>query len=151
MTSASGISTLVGEASDLVAGVPCSYRFDVGGATDLAGSMQAFSSALVLYHNGQVAPVHLAENAHTAVETLLRRVLGRDSRGKSFEAMVRDAASRSCLTPELVAPILELKTIRRDAKHRGQGVRPEKLQQLLAPILRACHALARAVRQGARR
>jgi len=144
----SEISTLVHQASDLIDGMPYSYRFDVGGATDLAGSMKAFSRLLVLYHNGHVAPVHLAETAHTAIETLLRRVLGRDSRERSFEAMAHDAAKRGYLTAEAVEPILELKDVRRDAKHRGQGIRPENLKRLLEPVLSVCHGLARVIPVG---
>ncbi len=147
VSSVSEISTLVDQASDLFDGVPYSYRFDIGDATDLAGSMKAFSRVLVLYHNGHLAPVHLAESAHTAIETLLRRALGRDSRGKSFEAMAHRAVKRGYLTAESVGSILELKNIRRDAKHRGQGIRPQKLERLLEPILRGCHELTRAMRR----
>src|SRR5262249_13196446 len=91
-TGVSEISFMVHQASDLIDGVPYSYRFDVGGATDLGGSMRAFSRLLIRYHNGQVAPTHLAETAHTAIETLLRRALGPDSRGNTFEAMAHRAA-----------------------------------------------------------
>lgn len=147
----SEISTLVQPTSDLIDGMPYSYRFDVGDATDLAGSMKAFSRLLVLYHNGHVAPVHLAETAHTAIETLLRRVLGRDSRDRSFEAMAQDAAERGYLTAEAVGPILELKNVRRNVKHRGQGIRPENLERLLEPVLSVCHGLVTVVRSETRK
>lgn len=141
------ISASVQQAAELLDGVPHSYKFDVGGATHLAGSVKAFSRLLILYHNGEVAPVHLCEAAHTAIETLLRQALGRDARGKSFEGMTRAAAGRGYVKSTCVEAILELKNLRRGAKHRAQGIRPVRLvEQLIEPVICTCHDLVKTVR-----
>lgn len=140
------ISDDVHEIAEYIGGTANSYRLDPGTRTHLTGPLRSFRISLVMYHNGLLAPASLAEDAHTAAELLLKAVLLRDSRPDSFEGLVKSAITAQLLQGYLEQPLLELKNLRKNAKHRGQGVSAKRLNELLPSILSACQTLASTIR-----
>jgi len=140
------ITESVHRISELFGGRPNSYSFDVGEATHLQGHLNSFTEALTLYHQGRIVPHQIAELSHSALELLLKNALGPESKGQSFESMVRSAAEKQLLDTGLVNPLVHLKNLRRDAKHRGQGISHELFNDLLPSILSSAHELAQKIR-----
>ena len=140
------ITETVEHISETFDGMPNSLSFDVGGATHLSGHINAFSNSLTLYYQGRILPHQIAEDAHTIIELLLRDVLGSSSNKLSFEEKVQSAEDKGCFDQKLAVALVQLKNLRRDAKHRGQGISNKVIDRLLPPVITASHRLARIIR-----
>lgn len=142
------ISEGVREVSGFFGGTPSSYLFEVGAHTHLTGPLKSFTRALIMYHSGLLPPAQIAESAHTVLEILLKGVLPAHQRGDSFQALVNAAITAKYIPGDVEGPLLELKNIRRDAKHRGQGVSSARIDRLLPSIISASQRLAASLCSG---
>ncbi len=142
-----GVSEAVEGISEVFGGTPNSLSFDIENATHLKGHLDGFTNALSLYHQGRIKPHQIAEEAHTALELLMKEVLGSDAKGESFAGMAHLVGEKQYVEPHLVGPIIRLKNHRRGAKHKGQGVSYRVMDEVLPAALAASHRLTRIVRR----
>ena len=141
------ITDLVEHTSGYFGGIPNSYSFDVGRATHLKGHLRAFSTSLTMYHRGRIQPHQIAEESHTIIELLLRYILKNESDGRSFEEMVGLSIDKGIIDSVLQAPLLKLKVLRRNAKHKGQGISEDLMNEIMKSVLVATHQLVRLARR----
>ena len=141
------ISESIEHISERLGATPNSISFDIGAATHLRGHLDGFTNALSLYLQGRLKPHQVAEEAHTALEILMKEALGSASHGQSFAAMVRLAAARDYFPTRIEGPLISLKDYRRSAKHKGQGISHQVIDRLLPPVLEASHQLTRIIRR----
>jgi hypothetical protein len=141
------LETGIAETADFFSASPNSYRFDVGNATHLRGIARDLRFALLSFENGRYPPTQLVEQIHTAVGALLRTALAKSSSRDSFPSLVAQAKEEGLISDDNANVLFELNSLRRNAKHRSQGVSVTELRELLLPAVGICHSLARRVRE----
>jgi len=125
------ITQSVLDTSAQFAAIPNSLRFDAGDSTELEGVLNPYSHMVTLFWLGFVPATHAVEEAHTAVEVVLKQALGKPkSRGAFFE-LVAEAKDRGLVTAEQHDELIELKDVRKGIKHRGHGVSIEVADKLM--------------------
>ena len=127
-------------------GIPHSYLFEVGQKTHLEGPMNDFTRALILAHNNRLSGAQLLETAHTTLELLMKSAI--ELKDSPFETLVHNCAEKKLINPNLVPDLLKLKNHRKNAKHRGQGIRSDAAWQLVTTAIDASHMLLAAIRRG---
>lgn len=141
------IEELVGDVSMQLEGEPNSLAFDVGKSTHLSGKIQSFSDTLVLYIEGRLGPDQIVEECHTILELLLRNALKIGTKKESFESMVNMAIGRRIINSKFRTPLIDLKNLRRNSKHKGQSISEERVQGFIWDSVTACHQLLRNFRK----
>jgi hypothetical protein len=140
------IVDMVDEVSEGLHATPHSYFFNPGRATHLRGKLDDLTLTLVSYDLRRVSPSQLGEEIHTVLELLLRESIGASGKEASFGSLVHMAQSQGMLSEEIAVSILELKSRRRDAKHRGQRITEAKVDSVFPDVLAAVHALLSMIR-----
>lgn len=134
--------------ADQLRGLPVSITVNVGSHTHLVGRMRIFRMSLAMFLNGDLDAATMLEEAHTALEALLRAVAGRGSGDLSFGELVRAARELRILNEFLARELLGLKDLRRGAKHHGRGVGQAAVDDLVQPMVAAAQRLAAYLRHG---
>jgi hypothetical protein len=126
---------LVGRLGEIGAALsPNSYLFAKSGCAAVDRSCGAASVSLINWRNGREPAATLAEQLHTAAEVSLKEVISAPNRGVPFAKLVSSAREHGVLNEHQAAALHKLKDLRRDSKHRGQGVS----ERLLADIVSLC-------------
>ena len=118
-----------------------SYLFGQSGDPQLDQKIQVLSKALVGWRNHRVAAETVLEQSHTAIELLLKTVLGAPNRVSAFSQLLEAAAHEKVLTTQERDKLNILKDKRRDAKHRSQSVGEGTLAELLPVAVGVTHRL----------
>lgn len=121
---------------------PNSYHFKRTGTAIVDKILGATSAALLQWRNGSAPTTVLAEQLHTACEVLSKASLSAPNRGVSFGELVAEVARRGFISSDQEGALNRLKDLRRDAKHRGQGIGEEPFASLLPNIVGAIHSLS---------
>ena len=127
--------------------IPLSYTFDPGRATHIVGMLRALTDVMVRYDLGDVPTSTLIEQAHTTVELLLKTAQPDLQRHSSFQRLVDDAVTRSIITTEHGRAFSSLKSVRKRAKHFGQGVSEAAVEAAMPDVLQGCHRLTAYIRR----
>ena len=135
----------VADVAARINGIPFSYVFNVGEKTHLSRTMNDFTTALILAHNNRLSGPQLLEAAHTSLELLMKSALG--LMDESFGTLINTCVEAGLISPEYASDLLMLKDYRKNAKHRGQGIKMEKAWQLTATAIEASHQLLAVIRQ----
>jgi hypothetical protein len=122
-------------------GVPNSIAFDVGRRSHLRSSLDALTRTLALDIAGRVEQRTVIEETHTAVEHVLRAYRGKRAKDLSFKGMAQAAYADGVLPRDQLRNLLEMKDLRRDAKHRGQGFGERRAGELIAGATVSIHTL----------
>ena len=123
-----------------------SYIFSRTGNEAVDRQLGAFSQTLVHGRNGRLAAGVLAEQAHTASELVLKRVLNARNRGVTFAKLVSTAEENALITSAESTSLLKLKDMRRDRKHRGQPLSERRLMSVLPATIGVLHRLTAALK-----
>jgi hypothetical protein len=117
-----------------------SVSFIVPKASGLRKSMKALSDCFVSYFLGEASSEQLVEQVHSSSEHLMSKLFPslRDATYRSLLAKSRDGKHISL---DQFTALLNVKSFRRNAKHRGQNVSDDSLQPLLQPSIGAIHSL----------
>lgn len=137
------ISEAIGDVAEALGGAPRSYSFRVESATHLSGRLDEFSMALAEYHDGTLTPNQVTEECHTVLELLMKAVVGRKAKGMTFREMIHTLADQGTISGHLEDDLVQMKNLRRSAKHQGQAVQASVFNSLLGSVLQACHELCR--------
>ena len=120
------------------------YMFRQTGCSDVDRVLAATRNILLQWRSGFIAGPTLAEQMHTACEVSLKAALGTPSSVDAFAVHVVEASRRGIIDSNQKEALIELKNARRNIKHQGQGINPERLLKLVQGSVGALHALASA-------
>jgi hypothetical protein len=135
-----------------------SIAFDSGTKTHLDPTLRSFRHALIRAYGGIPART-LLEECHTVIEHLMAALLTpAERRNRSFEEQLTELDRRGIFDSDrneeflkrggpLVAQLRDLKNRRRDAKHRGQGVDSDTVDNLTNATVVAVHLMLRAIHE----
>jgi len=134
-------TTFVTNISGMFGGIPNSLSFDPGKATHLLGNLRSLTDMLTAYYSGTLEPSGLAEESHTVLGLLMSEVLGAQAKGKSFAGQAVACTENGYWTKKLEQDVRKMKSLRRDRKHKGQGISRKSFDPLLPSIIQAAHML----------
>jgi hypothetical protein len=125
-------------------GIPLSansYIFNSYGSQQEAKMLSELKATLIHWRNGKTPPSVVAEQLHTVLEFLLKRVLLKPNNGDTFVALAVEAGKKNLLSEDERESIISLKNIRRDSKHRGVPVSKKQLLKVIFKSVGVCHRL----------
>ena len=117
-----------------------SVSFIVPKASGLQKSMKALGASFTSYFLGEAASEQLAEQIHSSSEHLLRRLFPTSPR-VPFRSLLTKCRDGKYISPDQFAALLNVKSLRRNAKHRGQNISDSVLQPHLQSSIGAIHSL----------
>lgn len=118
-----------------------SFIFNFPESSGLSKSGESLTKALLNYFVNSLSTEQLAEQLHTTSEhamNYLLRMLRNRARKMSFQELI-DACP---MTDEHKRALTELKSLRREAKHRGKEISDNELTAILSKCVAAVHSLA---------
>jgi hypothetical protein len=137
----------VREIANQLGGEPNSFFFHVGGATHLKKRLREFTKFLIFYWEGRIGSNQFAEEAHTILELLLKNVTQKN-RNYSFAQLVDAAVECGVVSNDYRTALIELKDLRKGAKHHGKEISVDKMDEMVPKVLSACQILVSAIRRG---
>ena len=145
----SGITAAVHEISERLNGVPRSIVFEYGSKSHLARVLRSLSYTLVLDMQGRVSKRNVVEEAHGALEQVLRTYLGREGRALTLQQMIDAVHAGSVITADHARDLQRLRLLRNAAKHSSQEFDDAEASHPLAVAIEVLHRVLPAIR-GAR-
>jgi hypothetical protein len=115
-----------------------SFIFNFTESSGLSKSGKSLTKALLNYFVNSLSTEQLAEQLHTTSEHAMNYLLGNRARKMSFQELI-DACP---MTDEHKRALTELKSLRREAKHRGKEISDNDLEVILSKCVAAIHSLA---------
>jgi len=115
-----------------------SFIFNFPEGSGLWKSGESLTKALLNYFVNSLSTEQLAEQLHTTSEHAMNYLLGNRARKMSFQELI-DACP---MTEEHKIALTELKSLRREAKHRGKEISDNELEAILSKCVAAIHSLA---------
>lgn len=143
----SEITGMVFRVDENLGGFPNSYFFHMQNIPvnhAVVYPLTSFTGVLVLYHNGFVNTTPLIEAGHTAIEALLKQLVGNDvpqGTKERFKKMVNRVTENKYIELDDKNNLNSFNSMRTTAKHDGREVPSHELEPLLSPILESCHKL----------
>jgi hypothetical protein len=125
-----------------------SYLFDAEGLLDVEHPLISFSGILMLYHNGYTNTTPVIEAGHTALETLLKKLVGDQvpqGTKNRFQKMLVRVVEKHYLTDESKVTLSTFNSLRTEAKHDGRTIGVEELELFLPKVVESCHLLLTAL------
>ena len=108
--------------------------------------MRLLRAATCLYAAGQLDATIMLEEAHTAVETMLRDYAGKGGGAGTFAQLVGAASTGGIIDRDLHDQLIELKDLRRGVKHQGRGIDADRVTPLVYAALQTCQRIAAIIR-----
>jgi hypothetical protein len=118
-----------------------SYIFARTNVPTIDTVLRRFTETLLHARNDRLDAAIVAEHAHTAVEAVLNRVARAGASDSAFDELIVAAEEARLITDQEARSLRSLKTMRRNAKHRGQGVRATTLKSVLGSVVGVIHRL----------
>ena len=131
----------VTEAATALGGTALTFRFSTDDP-NLSALVRDLSQDLISWYTGAVSRRHMVETWHSAFENVLRYLV-RDQESP-FKALVNHPRFAGTLSQAEKAALEKLNEIRRNVKHRGQGV---KIQWLYENTYTLCLAFDKLLRK----
>jgi len=142
------ISDMVFQVGESLEGFPNSYFFETDNLPEVELPVISFTGILILYHNGFINSTPVIEAAHTAIETILKILVGDEipqGTKNRFQKMVVRAVEKGYLQENSVDTINKFNSMRTEAKHDGRNIEANEIQPVLPVIIESTHSLIAAI------
>ena len=143
------LSEFGGHLEDLSArlgATPNSLQFDFGTIAHLQNRANSFQEAFTAHYYGHISTPVIVEEGHTLAQLAMKKVLGKEAKRLSFSGMAERCFVERLISQTEKDDLVALNALRRNSKHRGQGIKPERFNSLIESLVSSLHKLARAVR-----